>query len=63
MVVSGVSSPDECFMVIGKSFAYFNAGCEACTAQPPVPDVPQVWLLKVEKYTWEAPTRVSTVLS
>ncbi len=28
---------------------YFNADCDACTAHPPVPDVPQAWLPSVEK--------------
>jgi hypothetical protein len=32
--------------------AYLSAGCDACTAHPPVvPDVVHVWLLRVEKYT------------
>ena len=31
---------------------YCNAGCDACTAQPPgVADVPQIWSPRVEKYT------------
>jgi len=35
-----------------RPFAYFNADCDACTAQPPVPpEVVHVWLLRVEKYT------------
>src|ERR1700690_518068 len=30
---------------------YSSADCDACTAHPPEPDVPQVWLVRVEKYT------------
>jgi len=34
------------------SLVYCKADCDAWTAQPPlVPDVLQVWLLRVEKYT------------
>src|SRR5271154_5386581 len=47
-----------------RSLAYFNSDCDACTAHPPVvPEVVHVWLVRVEKYTWEAPGRVPKVLS
>jgi hypothetical protein len=42
-----------------RPFNYFNADCEAWIAHPPVvPEVVQVWLLNVEKYTCEAPANV-----
>jgi hypothetical protein len=38
-----------------------SADWEACTAQPPVPEVPQVPSASVPKYTCEAPARVDVL--
>jgi hypothetical protein len=66
-LVAGVRglSEDKSFVVIRLHPIFYllpvycNADCDTCIAHPPVPvEVVQVWLVCVEKYTWDAPARV-----